>query len=75
MINAIKKIGIHEMFPENYLQNLAFGAVCKLSPKLCELAISLVADSDTSPLNHERVGVFMGHYPSGSSFRGFEHFG
>jgi len=53
VINAIKNLGIHEMFPNKFAQNLVFGAVCKLSPKLCELAVSLVADGDTSPLNHK----------------------
>ena len=62
------------MFPAKFYQNVVFGAVCKLSPKLCELGISLVADGDTSFLNHKRISVFMGHYPSGSSFKGFEHF-
>ena len=63
------------MFPSNFYQNVFKGVVCKISAKICELPVSLIADSDTSPLNHARVSVFMGHYPSGSSFKGFEHFG
>lgn len=71
----LKRLDIHELFPQNYIQNTAFGAACKVIPKICELGISLVADSNTSALNQDRLGVFMAHYPSGSSFKGFDHFG
>lgn len=75
IIKILKRLDVHELFPENYVQNQAFGAVCNVLPKICDLGISLIADSNTSVLNQDRLGVFMAHYPSGSSFKGFDHFG
>ncbi len=38
---------------------------CDKIPAACNLGISLVADTDPTRDNHERLDVFMGHCPSG----------
>ena len=74
LIDTIKSIGLFEMFPSNYLQNRVFSTICTTVPFLCDFLIELVADVDAKVNNQGRVGVFMGHYPSGSSLKSFEHF-
>jgi pimeloyl-ACP methyl ester carboxylesterase len=74
VMSAIKRIGVVELFPSNYLQNKVFSSICTMMPFICDFLIELVADADTLQNNQPRVGVFMGHYPSGSSLKSFEHF-
>lgn len=74
VIDTLAKIGVYEMFPANYLQNQFFSAVCKAFPFVCDFFIELVSDEDAGVDNQKRIGVFMGHYPAGTSLRSLDHF-
>lgn len=74
LIDAIKKLNIHEMFPADYLQNTVFSRVCKAFPSICDVVIQLVADEDAGLDDQKRISNFMGHYPSGVSLKSLEHF-
>ena len=74
LIDVLKTVSLVEIFPSNYLQSKIFSAVWTTVPVLCDFLIELVADVDAKVNNQPRVGVFMGHYPSGSSLKSFEHF-
>lgn len=50
-----------------------FQVVCMYSQKLCNLGIQTVADANVEPHDRERVKVYFGHYPSGSSIRAWQH--
>ncbi len=74
VIDGIKKLGIYEMFPADYLQNAVFSRVCKAFSSVCKLAISLVSDEDAGLDEAKRISTFMGHYPAGTSLKSLEHF-
>ena len=74
VLSTMKGLGVVEIFPSNYLQSKVFSSVSKRVPFISDFLIELVADADTSTNNQSRVGVFMNHYPSGSSLKSFEHF-
>jgi lysosomal acid lipase/cholesteryl ester hydrolase len=69
VIDSLKKIGINELLPANYLQSLVFSRVCKAFPFICNFFLQIVSDEDTKLNNQERIGVFMGHYPAGTSVK------
>ncbi|CAI2370347.1 unnamed protein product [Moneuplotes crassus] len=74
LIEGIKKLGVYEMFPSEYLQNAVFSRVCKAFSIVCKLAIQLVADEDAGLDEDKRISTFMGHYPSGCSLKSLDHF-
>ena len=43
-------------------------------PNICNVFIRFISDADTSVNNRDRVGVYLSHYPAGSSLKSFEHF-
>ena len=71
----MRQMEIYELFPYNYLGNSAFAVMCQVAPPLCEMGINIMADEDVSVDNQERIPVFMGHYPAGTSLKSVQHFG
>ena len=74
VLAILKNMGMVEMFAKNYLQSKIVSSICELVPFVCDFMIELVADAESDYNNQARLDVFMGHYPSGSSLRSFEHF-
>jgi gastric triacylglycerol lipase len=73
-IEGIKKIGIYEFFPSNYLQNEIFSRICKAFTFVCDMFLETISDKDPKLNDQKRFPVFMGHYPAGTSFKSLEHF-
>ncbi|CAI2369947.1 unnamed protein product [Moneuplotes crassus] len=74
LIENIKRLGVYEMFPADYLQSAAFSRICKGFPIVCKLAIQLVANENKELDEEKRLATFMGHYPSGCSLKSLHHF-
>lgn len=53
------------IFTKSYGKYLSFW--CRHSQFFCDLGIKENTDLDTSNIDHDRVPVFFGHYPSGTS--------
>eukprot|EP00345_Euplotes_harpa_P001757 CAMPEP_0168331882 /NCGR_PEP_ID=MMETSP0213-20121227/8607_1 /TAXON_ID=151035 /ORGANISM="Euplotes harpa, Strain FSP1.4" /LENGTH=416 /DNA_ID=CAMNT_0008335761 /DNA_START=16 /DNA_END=1263 /DNA_ORIENTATION=- len=74
VMNTIKALGIYEMFPSKYYQNVVFSVICKNIPSICDFFLEVLSDDDAKVNNQNRIGVFLGHYPAGSSLKCFDHF-
>ena len=74
LIKGIKKLGIYEMFPADYLQSAIFARVCKVFSFICDVFIQFISDEDAGLDNQKRISNFMGHYPAGTSLKSLDHF-
>ena len=74
VVKAARLLGIHEMFPSNYLTRTGMTALCGNIPSLCLAGTALVAS--TYPLVDEKKagGLYMSHFPSGTSLKALDHF-
>eukprot|EP00331_Platyophrya_macrostoma_P029329 CAMPEP_0176440796 /NCGR_PEP_ID=MMETSP0127-20121128/20792_1 /TAXON_ID=938130 /ORGANISM="Platyophrya macrostoma, Strain WH" /LENGTH=384 /DNA_ID=CAMNT_0017825405 /DNA_START=120 /DNA_END=1274 /DNA_ORIENTATION=+ len=69
----LAKVGKYGIFQPNWVTEAAGKALCTFLPWACSLGISLVADLDPSLDNIDRVGVFAGHFPAGTSVNDILH--
>jgi hypothetical protein len=63
-LNLLK---IYDLFTPNWLISKAGKVVCTYISAFCDLADFLVADENPLLNDQERIKVYFGHYPSGSS--------
>ncbi len=49
--------------------------ICGVIPAICDFGINIGADEDMSLNDLDRVQVYMGHYPSGTSVKSLAHYG
>lgn len=75
LVDTCELLGIYEFFPANWLTTGAFRLLCGTIPALCELGDYLIADEDISLDDTNRLQVYMGHFPSGTSLRSLDHYG
>lgn len=75
LVDTCSVLGIYEFFPANWATTGAMRLLCGTIPALCELGLFLIADEDTTLNDEDRVPVFLGHYPSGTSMRSLDHYG
>ena len=73
-LSSIKKLGINEMFPSNFLTKESFKILCGIVPQICQFGAKLVADSDPRVDNTADARIYFAHFPSGSSTKCMEHF-
>jgi pimeloyl-ACP methyl ester carboxylesterase len=74
LLDTCKALGIYEFFPANWLTTGAMRLLCGTLPSLCALGDYLVADEDLSLDDKDRLTVYLGHFPSGTSLRCLEHY-
>jgi lysosomal acid lipase/cholesteryl ester hydrolase len=74
LISTLKKLGINEVFPENYLSSSIFSTLCGLIPSLCHMSLTQISDSDASISDEAQLAEWLNQYPSGASFKCVEHF-
>lgn len=75
LVSTSESLGIYEWFPANYLTTGSMRLICDTFPKVCEFAIYLSADENMTLSDEQRVQVYLGHYPSGTSLKSINHFG
>jgi lysosomal acid lipase/cholesteryl ester hydrolase len=74
LIDTCSLLGIYEFFPANWIDTGAMRLLCGTIPALCQFGVYLVADEDTSLDNSDRLNVYLGHFPSGTSLRCLNHY-
>lgn len=73
-LNTVKKLGINEMFPSNFLSKATTKVLCGIVPQICQFGAKIVADADPSVDDTKAARVYFGHFPSGSSTKCLEHY-
>ena len=74
ILGACNTFGIYEFFPANWLTTGAMRFLCGTIPALCQLGDYLIADEDPTLDDPNRLPVYLGHFPSGTSLRCIEHY-
>jgi pimeloyl-ACP methyl ester carboxylesterase len=74
LVTTMKTLGMHEVFPANYLTTTAMKAVCGTFPILCKGVNILFADMNPFEDDSALFGTYMGHNPSGTSLVALHHF-
>ncbi|CDW83495.1 ab-hydrolase associated lipase region family protein [Stylonychia lemnae] len=75
LLTTADTFGVYDLFPANYLQTGSMRIFCDVLPKMCELFLYLGSDSDITVEDPERLQVYLGHFPSGTSLRTVNHYG
>jgi hypothetical protein len=75
LVDAARLLGIYDFFPANWLTTGAFRLLCGTLPSICKFGTYLIADEDTSLDDSDRLTVYMGHFPSGTSLNSLVHYG
>lgn len=73
LINLLKYFKTYEVFGETWFTSEVARTACRTLNFLCEAGLYLLSDMKPELDNLERMDVVMGHYPSGTSLRDFEH--
>ena len=72
---AASTFGVYELFPDGFASSALSRIFCGTVPQICELGISFISDSDPSVDSSDRLAVYSGHFPSGTSLRCLVHYG
>ncbi len=76
IIFACDLFGFYDMFPANWLDNMAMQLICGYIPQLCEFGLYLICDEDPSLDDQTRLEDYVGgHFPSGTSLKCLDHYG
>jgi len=70
----LELLDIHEFFEANPITNPTTAYLCSIIPSICNDLISFVSDSDSDLINKDRLQVWTGHYPSGTSVKNLLHY-
>ena len=62
-------LGIHNLFPSNYLTDTAMKLFCTHIDTLCKVAESFFVTNKTDLDDDARFKVYMGHEPNGASVK------
>ena len=62
------------MFPAGWLTTSAFRVICTVIPAICDFGVYLIADEDTYLDNTDRLSIYMGHFPAGTSLKCLVHY-
>eukprot|EP00347_Sterkiella_histriomuscorum_P018552 403345077 len=74
LLATCQTLGIYEFFPANWLTTGAMRLLCGTLPSLCQLGDYLIADEDLSLDDKDRLTVYFGHFPSGTSLYCLDHY-
>ena len=74
VLETVKKLGINEMFPYNWIVQPVFKTLCGLLPKVWMFGNKLIADADPTVDDVESSRVYFGHFPAGTSTKCLEHY-
>ena len=73
VVFLLRLLDIHEFLSPSWFLTNAGVEVCRVLNFLCKDGIEVIADSDTSIDNYERMDVVLGHFPAGTSLRNLNH--
>lgn len=68
------KMEIHEILSSVGGNRKSAAFLHKLFPEINMLGIKLLSDDDSKEINIISLEAFMGHFPSGTSFKSIKHF-
>lgn len=68
LVDTCDLLGFYEFFPANWIDTGAMRLICGTIPALCRFGAFLIVDEDTSEDDSDRLDVYLGHFPSGTSF-------
>lgn len=68
-------LGIYELFPYGFITTFAGRLICGTLPDLCKFGISFFTDTDPNVDSTDRLEVYTGHFPAGTSLRCLAHYG
>lgn len=75
IIDTCELFGIYDLFPANWATTGAMQLICGTIPELCEFGVYLICDEDVDLDDSDRLTVYMGHFPSGTSLNCLVHYG
>jgi lysosomal acid lipase/cholesteryl ester hydrolase len=70
----LKFFKIQEIFDANPLLNPTTAFMCGMLSNLCNEIISFASELDSDLVNMDRLSVWLGHYPSGTSVKNILHY-
>lgn len=72
----LKTIEQYEVFPDNEQSNKFNRWINKKVPSLQNLILEMISDDNIKHVNNnsERLGVYLSHYPAGTSLKAINHF-
>jgi lysosomal acid lipase/cholesteryl ester hydrolase len=65
--------GIYEMFSSNKPLNSIIAKICNYLSIVCDSVLEMLSDSNPQDDDPVKFPVYMGHYPSGTSFKDLSH--
>ena len=71
----IDDYGMYNMFPPSWIGNNLVSELCEHIGFLCKAFLELFADLDPSIDDLVRTRTYLTHFPSGSGYRNFLHYG
>jgi len=74
LASLLQLLEVYEFFEANSITNPTTAYICSLVPGVCGDLISVMSDSNVEIINHERLQVWTGHYPSGTSVKNLMHY-
>eukprot|EP00343_Euplotes_focardii_P008080 CAMPEP_0205821798 /NCGR_PEP_ID=MMETSP0206-20130828/9668_1 /ASSEMBLY_ACC=CAM_ASM_000279 /TAXON_ID=36767 /ORGANISM="Euplotes focardii, Strain TN1" /LENGTH=247 /DNA_ID=CAMNT_0053117541 /DNA_START=482 /DNA_END=1225 /DNA_ORIENTATION=+ len=74
ILTNFKEYHIHEVFPENFISQSFFTAMCEQFPTVCEYIVEDVMGVEIDYINIDRIDEMLSHYPAGTSLENMEHF-
>jgi len=66
--------GVTEVLPDKYAVSALEKFVCTNAPIICNKILEAFADDSTDDDDKDRFKVFIGHFPSGASYKSMKHF-
>ena len=75
LTKIMMKSGMKQIFYSNNqgVYNLN-SQLCQVDRAVCKEGLLLISEKNNSVNNIDRMPVIMGHFPSGSSVKNFDHF-
>ena len=71
----IETIRVYNLLPHDFVSSKKADKLCNIfQGKMCDLIISLFADSNSTYDNQDRQEVYMSNLPSGWGYRALDHY-
>jgi gastric triacylglycerol lipase len=68
------RFGVNEVLWDNWFTSSIAVLACRIANFLCQGGLFILSDMKPNLDNLDRMDVIMGHYPSGTSMRDYDHF-
>ena len=72
--NILSRFGVTEVFGDNWFTSSITILACRVANVICSAGLLVLSDMKPQLDSVERMDVIMGHYPTGTSLRDFNHF-